>query len=137
MSANFSIYVLLLLFIACNVFPSVITETTKPEEVPDMNFADIGKMIQDHARRNKVVKDIQHANIRSLLSASSSDALNRKVDGTYLMREIMEKHKDFPSLGVSLSCNAAMLQLFGPVLNISSLDPAAILALLGKPVGKG
>jgi len=127
-------------FIAC----AAATETTEltTEEVPannnNMNFADIGKIIRDHARRNEAAKQqLQQANIRSLLSANSSKALNEKVDGAYLVREIMGMQDKFPSLGVSMMCNAAMLQLFGPIMNISSLDPAAILALLGKPVGKG
>ena len=43
----------------------------------------------------------------------------------------------FPTLDVSLKCQASLMQLFGPVMNISNLNPAAILALLGQPVGKG
>ncbi|XP_066935837.1 O-acyltransferase like protein-like [Clytia hemisphaerica] len=97
---------------------------------------DIGSIVQHVTQQQQHLKD-HRLNLMNVMDDEWAKKLGH-LNGFDLMKEVGQPGggDGFPKLDVSLKCQASLMQLFGPVMNITNLNPAVILALLGQPVGK-
>ena len=73
--------------------------------------------------------------IKNLMDQTTLKDLGQ-LDPTLLMASVVNNEEQVLSK-LSGTCQTAVLEMFAPLMNISSITPAALIALLGSPAGKG
>ena len=98
-----------------------------------MSPNNFGKSLQDLLKDHP--KEMSDVDIKNLMDQTTLKDLGQ-LDPTLLMASVVNNEKQVLSK-LSGTCQTAVLEMFAPLMNISSITPAALIALLGSPAGKG
>ena len=80
-------------------------------------------------------KEMSNVDLKNLMDVTTLKSLGQ-LDPSLLMASVVNNEDQILSK-LSGTCQVAVGELFAPLMNISSLTPAALTAFLRSPAGKG